>query len=407
MPLALLALAISAFGIGTTEFVMMGLLPAVAGDFGVSIPTAGHLISAYALGVVVGAPLLTAVTVRLPRKTVLLALMGVFTVGNLLSALATSHELLLAARFLTGLPHGAFFGAGATVAAGMVPRDKRAKALSMMFLGLTLANVAGVPAGTALGTHLGWRWTFTLIAAIGLVSIASITALVPHQPQERGASLGRELTVFRRPQVWLALSVVMFGFAGIFACFSYISPLLTEVAGYAPASVPYLLVLFGVGMTVGNLLGGRLADRALMPSVYAFLTGLAVMLALFVFTSHNALAAAVTIFLIGVAGFAAGPMMQTRILDKAEDAPTLASAAIQSAFNTANSLGAYLGGLVIAAGLGLTAPNWVGALLAALGLALAATSGVLERRDAWRAVTTPPEPEPEHPEPAGVGRPGS
>lgn len=388
MPVALLALAISAFGIGTTEFVMMGLLPEMAHAFDVSIPTAGHLISAYALGVVVGAPLLTAMTVRLPRKTVLLGLMAMFTAGNLLSAIAGSYGMLLLARVFTGLPHGAFFGAGATVAAGMVPRAKRAKALSMMFLGLTLANVAGVPAGTALGAHLGWRWTFVLIGLVGVVSMTAIAKLVPHQPRSQDVRLGRELRVFKRPQVLLALSVVMFGFAGIFASFSYISPMLTQVAGYGGSRVPYLLVLFGMGMTVGNLLGGRLADRALMPSVYGFMIALAAVLTLFFFTAHSAPLAAITLFLLGVAGFGAGPMMQTRIFDKAEDAPTLASAAIQSAFNTANSIGAFLGGAVIAAGLGLTSPNLVGAAMAVLGLGLAVTSGVLERRET-RAGSTP------------------
>jgi MFS transporter, DHA1 family, inner membrane transport protein len=386
LPTALLALAISAFGIGTTEFIMMGLLPEIAAAFRVSIPTAGDLISGYALGVVVGAPLLTAASTRVSRRTVLLGLMAVFTVGNLFAAVAQSYTMLLAARVLTGLPHGALFGVGSVVAAGMVPSNKRATAISMMFAGLALANVIGVPAGTLLSQHVGWRAAFALIAAIGVVSIVAIGLMLPREPQSTGGALGPELATFRRPQVWLALAVGTFGFAGVFAVYSYIEPMMTHVAGYSSTSVNWLLALFGIGMTVGNLVGGRLADRALMPSMYGALGALGLLLALFVVTAHNQLMAAVTLFLIGGAGMACVPIIQTRIMDVAHGAPTLAAAANHSAFNLANAAGAFLGGLVIAAGFGWTAPSWVGAGLAGVGLALAVVSGALQRRSTQSAL---------------------
>ncbi|MDQ7805306.1 MFS transporter [Amycolatopsis sp. A133] len=383
MPVALLALAIGAFGIGTTEFVMMGVLPQAAADFGVDIPTAGYLISGYALGVVIGAPLLTALAVRLPRKTMLLAMMGLFTLGNALFALSPNQEFGVAFRFLAGLPHGAFFGAGAVVASSLVGPGERAKAVSMMFLGLTLANVIGVPLGTLLGQQVGWRATFGVVAVIGLVAAAAIAKLVPHQGKPAAeASLKNELGAFKRPQVHLALAIVTFGLGGVFACLSYITPMLTDVAGYSPSNVTLLLSLAGVGMTIGNLLGGRLADRALMPGLYIALLALASVLGIFTITAQGKVGAAITIFFVGVAGFMIGPMMQARIMEKAGGTPSLVSAAVQSAFNIANSIGAYLGGLVIAGGLGLVAPNWVGALLAVFGLTLAIVSGTLDRREA-------------------------
>lgn len=381
MPIALLALAIGAFGIGTTEFVMMGLLPNIAHTFAISIPAAGHLVSVYALGVVIGAPLLTALSVRLPRKRMLLAMMGLFVVGNLASALAPSEGALLAFRFLSGLPHGAFFGSGAVVAVSLAPRGRTASATSIMFAGLTTANILGVPLGTLVGQQFGWRITFGIVAVIGLAAMLAIAALVPATGSPGGSSLRAELGSFRRGQVWLVLAVVMFGLGGIFACFSYITPMMTHVAGYSPTTVTLLLALFGVGMTVGNFLGGRLADRSQLPTLYCALAGVAVMLGLFVFTAHSQVGAAISIFLIGVTGFAIGPILQTRVMEKARGAPVLAASAIQSAFNIANSIGAYLGGLVIAGGLGWVAPNWVGALLAVLGLGIAVFSGRLDRRE--------------------------
>ncbi|MBB4686316.1 MFS transporter [Amycolatopsis jiangsuensis] len=384
MPVALLALAVGAFGIGTTEFVMMGVLPQAATDFGIDIPSAGYFISAYALGVVIGAPLLTAVAVRLPRKTMLLAMMGLFTLGNGLFALSPNQEFGIVFRFLAGLPHGAFFGAGAVVASSLARPGERAKSVSMMFMGLTLANVVGVPLGTLLGQQVGWRATFGVVAVIGLVAAAAIAKLVPHQGRPAEPSLRGELGAFRRPQVWLALAIVTFGLGGVFACMSYIAPMLTDVAGYSPSNVTVLLSLAGVGMTIGNYLGGRLADKALMPGLYAALLSLATVLAIFTVTAQGKVGAAITIFFVGVAGFMIGPMMQARIMEKAGGTPSLVSAAVQSAFNIANSIGAYLGGLVIAGGLGLLAPNWVGAMLAVLGVSIAAVSGLLDRREAAR-----------------------
>jgi MFS transporter, DHA1 family, inner membrane transport protein len=379
LPVALLALAIAAFGIGTTEFVMMGLLPEVASNLHVSIPDAGGYISLYALGVVVGAPLLTAAGMRARRKTMLLSMMGLFTAGNVFSALAPTHEALLAARFVSGLPHGAFFGIGAVVASTLVARDKRAQAISMMFIGLTVANIIGVPAGTLLGQAMGWRWTFGLVAVIGVFALGAVLALVPQQPKPTEVSLRSELRAFRRPQVWLAFAVVVFGFAAIFSFYTYIKPVLTDVTGYTPTAVTVLLSLFGVGMTVGTAIGGRLADRAPMRTLYTFLTVLAASLMLFVITSQYPILAAVNVFLIGAAGFAAIPSIQARILDQAKEAPALGSASIQSTFNIANSLGASVGGLVIAGGFGLVAPSWIGALLAIVGLGFALLSGWLDR----------------------------
>ncbi|MDR7302286.1 MFS transporter [Haloactinomyces albus] len=380
MPIALLALAIAAFGIGTTEFVMMGLLPEVASSLHTSLASASGYISMYALGVVIGAPLLTAAGMRIRRKTMLLSMMGLFTLGNALTALAPTHESLLAARFLAGLPHGTFFGIGAVVAASLVANDKRARAISLMFVGLTVANIVGVPVGTLLGQELGWRWTFGLVAAIGVVALSAVAALVPQQPKPTEASLRGELRAFKRPQVWLAFAVVVFGFAATFSFYSYIKPLLTQITGYTPTAVTVLLALFGVGMTVGTVIGGRLADRAPMRTLYVFLTALAVALTLFLVTADSKVLAAANVFLVGLAGFAAIPSIQARIIDQAKEAPALGSASIQSTFNIANALGAHLGGVVIAAGFGFVAPSWVGALLALTGLGFALLSGWLDRR---------------------------
>ncbi|WIX84458.1 MFS transporter [Amycolatopsis sp. DG1A-15b] len=380
MPAALLALAISAFGIGTTEFVIMGLLPEVAADFGVSIPSAGLLISGYALGVVVGAPLLTALASRVPRTTVLVALMGLFIAGNVLSALAPGYGLLMTGRVVAALSHGAFFGVGSVVAASLVAPAKQASAIALMFTGLTVANVLGVPAGTALGQAFGWRSTFWVVSALGVAGAVGILALVPRREPDPGAGLRSELAVFRRPQVWLALVTTALGFAGVFASFTYIAPMMTEVAGFSGGAVTWLLVLFGAGLFAGNLLGGKAADRKLMPSLYVILTALALVLVAFVFTAHAKVPAAITIALFGAAGFATVPPLQARVMAKAEGAPTLASAANIAAFNLGNAGGAWLGGQAIDAGLGYTAPNWIGAVLAAAGLAVAVVSGLLDRR---------------------------
>ncbi|MFF2149170.1 MFS transporter [Kitasatospora sp. NPDC058190] len=380
MPLALLALAIGAFGIGTTEFVIMGLLPEIAGDYGVSIPTAGLLVTGYAIGVVIGAPLMTALGTRISRKTMLMLLMGLFTVGNLVSATAPGFGLMLAGRIVASLAHGAFFGIGSVVAAELVAPQKKAGAIATMFTGLTVANIVGVPLGTFIGQTVGWRTTFAAVAVLGVVGLLGIAKLVPAMPRAEGAHLRRELTAFRNPQVLLAMAMTVLGFGGVFAAITYIAPMMTHVAGYSDGAVTWLLVLFGVGMFLGNLLGGRFADRKLMPMLYATLGGLAVVLGLFTLTAHDKIAAAVTITLVGALGFATVPPLQKRVLDQAHGAPTLASAVNIGAFNLGNALAAWLGGSVITAGLGYTAPNWVGALLAAAALVLAFWSAALERR---------------------------
>jgi DHA1 family inner membrane transport protein len=382
MPLALLALAIGAFGIGTTEFVIMGLLPEVAADFGVSIPMAGYLVTGYALGVVLGAPLMTVLGTRISRKRMLMLLMGLFIAGNLLSALAPVFGVMLAGRVVASLAHGAFFGIGSVVAADLVAPEKKAGAIAMMFTGLTVANVVGVPLGTYVGQSAGWRVTFTVVAALGVIGLFGIAKLVPDMPKAEGVRLRHELAAFRNTQVLLAMAMTVLGFGGVFAAITYITPMMTEVTGFADASVTWLLVLFGLGMVAGNLVGGRFADRALMPLLYVSLGSLAVVLALFTLTAHNKITAAVTIVLIGALGFATVPPLQKRVLDQAAGAPTLASAVNIGAFNLGNALSAWLGGIVIASGLGYTAPNWVGAALAASALALAVLSHQLERRTA-------------------------
>lgn len=385
MPLALLALAIGAFGIGTTEFVITGLLPDIAADFGVSIPTAGYLTTGYALGVVVGAPLLAIVGRRVSRKRMLMVLMGLFIAGNLLSAVAPVFGLMLAGRIVASLAHGAFFGIGSIVAAGLVAPEKKAGAIAMMFTGLTAATVAGVPMSTLIGQHAGWRVTFFIIAGLGVLGLAGVAALVPRQPKPEAGPIGGELAAFRNPQVLLAMAMTVLGFGGVFTMSTYVTPMMTEVAGYAPGSVTWLLVLFGVGMLIGNLVGGRYADRALMPLLYVTLSALAIVLALLPLAAHNKIAAAVAIPLIGAFGFASVPPLQKRVLDHTADAPTLASAVNIGAFNLGNAIAAWLGGLVISAGFGYTAPNWVGALMAASALVLALVSAALERRTGARA----------------------
>ncbi|MDX3831454.1 MFS transporter [Streptomyces europaeiscabiei] len=380
MPLALLALAIGAFSIGTTEFVIMGVLPEVAGDFGVSIPTAGFLVTGYALGVVFGAPIMTALGTRVSRRRMLMLLMGLFITGNLLSALAPAYSVMLLGRVVASLAHGAFFGIGSVVAAGLVASDRKAGALAMMFSGLTVANVVGVPLGTLIGQSVGWRVTFAGVAALGVVGLLGIARLVPETARPKDVRLRHELAAFKNVQVLLAMGMTVLGFGGVFAAITYIAPMMTHVAGFADSSVTWLLVLFGLGMVGGNLVGGKYADRALMPMLYVSLGALAVVLALFSFTAHDKIAAAVSVMLIGALGFATVPPLQKRVLDHAHGAPTLASAVNIGAFNLGNALSAWLGGLVIDAGLGYTAPSWVGAALAVSALVLALIAAMLERR---------------------------
>lgn len=369
MPLAILALAVGAFGIGTTEFVAMGLLPQMAASFDVSIAAAGWLISAYALGVVVGAPTLTALTHSWPRKRVLTALMGLFVAGHAATALAPGFEALIGARFLSGLSHGAFFGACAVVARKIAPPGRQGQALALVFTGLTVANVVGVPAGTYVGQQLGWRLTFALVGIIGLVTIAAIAVMVP-EVETRTGSLRSEFAAFRRGQVWWTLLITTVGFASLFTVLSYVAPLLTEVAGYSEGSVSWVLVLFGLGATFGNLVGGRLADwRPYRTLAVGFVAQAVVFGLLFLFADHAWVAAA-GVFSFAFVGFVMSAPIQTRGILAAGGGASMASAAMQAAFNIGNAMGAFLGGLVIDAGFGYASPALVALVLALLGLAI-------------------------------------
>jgi DHA1 family inner membrane transport protein len=371
--LAEVALAVGGFGIGTGEFGIMGLLPDVAGDIGVSIPTAGHVISAYALGVVVGAPVIAVLAARLSRRTLLLALMTVFAAGNVASALAPDYGWLVVLRFLTGLPHGAYFGVASLVAANMAQPNQRASAVGRVMLGLAVATLVGVPLATSLGQLLGWRAAFAAVGAIGALAILLIWRFVPADTADPDASPLRELGALRRLQVWLTLGIGAVGSGGMFAVYSYITPTLVEVTGIRESLVPLVLCVFGTGMIIGNVAGSRLADRALLPTIGGLIIWNATVLGLLVFTAGHAWLAVTNVLLIGT-GFAIVPGLQTRLMDVAADAQTLAAALNHSAFNIANALGAWVGGLAIAAGYGWTSTGWVGTLFALGGLAVYATS---------------------------------
>jgi DHA1 family inner membrane transport protein len=380
MPIGLLALALGGFGIGLTEFGIMGLLPQVAADFGVSEPVAGYLISGYALSVAVGGIALTAAITRFDRKKVLLALMVLFIAGNLISALAPTYSVLMVGRIVAALCHGAFFGVGSVVAADMVAPNKRAGAIALMFTGLTVANVLGVPAGTLLGQQLGWRSTFWAITIIGIVALAGIRLLVPPTPAPTETSLRTELGAFRRPQVWISAIVTVLGFGGMFGGFTYIAFTLTEVSGFATTSVPWLLVLFGAGMFVGNFVGGKLADWALNTSLMVILALLTVVLVVFALTAQSKVMTIVSLLLMGAVGFASVAGLQLRIMGYAQDAPTMASGANIAAFNIGNALGAWLSGLAIGAGFGFVSPLWVGAGVTVAGLVVLVAGSVRPRR---------------------------
>jgi len=381
LPIGLYALTAGAFGIGTTEFVIMGLLQQVAADLHVSIATAGLLISGYAFGVFLGAPVLTLATGRLPRKTVLIALMVIFTLGNLACALAPNYTMLMIARVITSLAHGTFFGVGAVVATGMVAQDRRASAISIMFTGLTVATLLGVPAGAWLGLEFGWRATFFAVAAIGIVATAVIAALVP-APHEAHVPVAwrEEIRVVARPQVVLGLLMTVFGFAGVFAVFTYIQPLLMTISGFSESAVSPILLVFGVGLIVGNLIGGRLADRKVVPAIIGTLIALALVLFAMTFTLQSQTLAIVSVGLLGVAAFATVSPLQMRVLQKAEGGgQSLASSFNIAAFNLGNALGAWLGSVVIDRGPGYGALAWIAALLPLAGLALTFLSVGLER----------------------------
>ncbi|MFE6925019.1 MFS transporter [Nocardia sp. NPDC057663] len=367
---AMLALALGGFGIGTTEFVTMGLLPDIAADFGISEPTAGHAVSAYALGVVVGAPLIAALCARVPRKKLLIALMAAFTVGNAATVLAPTFGTLVAARFVSGLPHGAYFGVASLAAATLAPVGQRAKAVAAVMLGLSVANVIGVPGATWLGQHLGWRDAYVVVAVIGVATVAALWRFVPSLTGMKVTNPMTELGALRRPQVLLTLAVGAIGFGGMFAVYTYIATTMTDVAGMPIGAVPIVLALFGLGMIAGNILGGIMADRGVDRSIFFAMIAMVVILAGFVLAAHNPITAGIGAFLVGASGAALAPGLQTRLMDVAADAQTLAAALNHAALNIANAAGAWLGGLVIAAGLGYTAPALVGALLAVLGVLL-------------------------------------
>lgn len=377
---AIFALAMGGVGIGVTEFTMMGLLKEVEQGLNISTPEAGHLISAYALGVVVGAPLLAAVGARLPRKHLALGLMLFFTLANLLSYIAPDYGMMLVSRFAAGLPHGAFFGVAAVIAASLVPPTRRGWAISMVMAGLSVSNVIGVPVATWVGQTFGWRLLFLLVGGIGLLTLFLLWRFVPFQAAHPDASIRRELGALRRVQVWLAILIGVVGFGGFFATYTYIAHTMTLVAGIPSGLLPVVVALYGLGMVAGTVIGGRLADRSVMGTLYWVLPGIAVALVVYAVAAHWPWSALVMVFVVGASGSLLIPALQTRLLDASPDAPSLASSLNHAALNVANALGAFLGGVVIAWGWGFVAPALVGAVLAILGLAVAVVSGLLERR---------------------------
>jgi DHA1 family inner membrane transport protein len=377
--LVTLALAVGSFGIGTGEFVIMGLLPDVANTFGVSTPKAGHVISAYALGVVVGAPVIAVLAAKMARRTLLLLMMTIFTLGNVLSAMAPTFESFTLLRFITGLPHGAFFGVAALVAASMVPINRRVRAVGQVMLGLTIATLVGTPIATLLGQLLNWRAAFMMVGAVGALTVVLIAVFLPKDKVSEGAGVMRELGALRRVQVWLTLAIAAVGFGGMFSIFTYIASTTTDVAGMSATMIPIVLALFGIGMNVGNIVGSRLADISLTGTIGGMLAFNVVIMTIFSLTAANPVMLCICVFLIGC-GFAACPAVQTRLMDVAADAQTLAAASNHSAFNVANALGAWLGGLAITWGYTAASTGYVGAVLSAGGLVVFGISMALERR---------------------------
>lgn len=378
--LAILALAMGGFAIGTTEFVTMGLLPQISDGVEVSIPTGGHVISAYALGVVVGAPILAFLGARLPRRALLVALMVAFAVGNAASALATSYGALMAARFAAGLPHGAYFGVASLLAASMASPARKGRAVAAVMLGLSVANVVGVPAATWLGQNLGWRTAFWVVTALGVVTLALVLAFVPSCPGDSEASGRRELGAFKLPQVWLTLVAGAIGFGGMFAVYTYIAPTVTEVGGLGESAVPVFLMSFGLGMVAGTWLAGVMADWSIFRSLLIGAVGMGATLMLFWLTAPGGWLALPVVFLITALGSVLVVNLQLRLMDVAGEAQTLGAALNHASLNVANALGAWLGGLVIAAGWGYRAPALVGVGLSIAGFAVLVLSAVIHRR---------------------------
>nr|WP_246214659.1 MFS transporter [Modestobacter muralis] len=378
--MAIVALALGGFAIGTTEFVTMGLLPDIADGVQASIPSAGHVISAYALGVVVGAPTIAALGARLPRRSLAIGLMAAFIAGNTLSAVAPGYTSLVLARFVAGLPHGAYFGVASLIAASLVPAHQRGRAVSSVMLGLASANVAGVPAATWLGQHLGWRSAYWAVVVVGALSVVAVLAVVPSIPGRSEATIRSELGALRRPQVVLTLLVATVGFGGMFAMYSYIAPTVTDEAGTSAGFVPVVLLAFGLGGVLGTALGGRLADRALFRSLVGATIAVGLLLGVMVLAAGDIVALTLTVFAVAAAASTMVVLLQLRLMEVAGDAQMLGAALNHSALNAANALGAWLGGLVIAAGLGYRAPSAVGVGLAALGLVFLAASARLRHR---------------------------
>lgn len=379
--LAGLALATGGFAIGLTEFVTMGLLPQIAEGVQVSIPRAGHVISAYALGVVVGAPLIAVLGARLPRRALLVWLMAAFAAGNAATALATSYSALTVARFVSGLPHGAFLGLAALVIASVVDPARRGRAIGLVMLGLPVANVFGVPAATWMGQNLGWRSAYWTVTALGVLTLMMVAAFVPATPGDRHATGRRELKAFGNAQVWLTLMVGAVGFGGMFAMYSYIAPTVTEVAGLDQSLVPLYLLAFGVGGVTGTAVGGRLADWSVFRSMLLSAAAMGLSLAVFTVAARSLVPGVLMVFAVAMVGSVLVVNLQVRLMEVAGDAQTLGAALNHASLNAANALGAWLGGVVIAAGLGYTAPSWVGAGLSLAGLLVLLVSAVLHRRD--------------------------
>jgi DHA1 family inner membrane transport protein len=373
-----LSLAVGSFAIGTGEFSIMGLLPDVAEHLGIDVPTAGHVISSYALGVVIGSPIIAILAARMPRRALLLVLMALFALGNIASALANSYSTLMIARFLSGVPHGAYFGVACLVAASMVPAGQRAQAVGRVMLGLTVATLVGTPFATWMGQNLGWQSTFHAVGGIGLLTVLLLWMWLPHSAVAADASPLRELGALRRKQVWLTLGVAAVGSGGMFAVFSYIVPTIINQTGLSAGAVPFVLTIFGLGMVLGNIIGPRLGDRALMPTIAGVLVWNLTVPLVFYFIAGIAWATIVSVLFIGMS-FALGPTIQTRLMDVAEDAQTLAATLNHSAFNIANALGAWLGGVTIAAGFAWSSTGLVGSALAAGGLVLFLYSWHLDR----------------------------
>lgn len=373
--LALLALAVGGFTIGTTEFATMGLLPDIATAFDASIPLTGHAITAYAVGVVVGAPLLTVLAARVSRKKLLVGLMLAYTLGNVLSAAAPSLEWLIAGRFFAGLPHGAFFGVGAAVGAAVAGPGRRGHAVAMMMTGLTVANVVGVPLSTYAGQVLGWRAAFVLIGVLGGITLLALWRWVPAGSGDTGSSVGQELAALKNGALWISFVGGAIGFGGMFAVYSYVAPTMTEVTGLSLGVVPVVLAIFGLGMTLGTVVGGRLADKDVMRTVWIGFGSTAAALVAFALTGQSPVPAVAALFLLGVTSQILGLALQTRLMDLSPDAPSLGAALCHSALNVGNANGAFLGGLVIAAGWGYLAPAWTGLALTLVGLAIIVAFG--------------------------------